>query len=219
MVVRENFDEQLDDLKSQLVHLGKLANTAVERSIRALNNQDIELALQIIDDDYKINVLEEEINETATWLIAKEQPLATDLRKLITTLKITTDIERIGDLAVNIAKSVIRIGEKQLMIPVDRIPEMVDITQQMIEKSLLAYYEEDIHKAKEVADTDDHVDQMYGSLIKELLEYMTQNPQHISQVTQLAFICRYLERIADHTTNISEGIIYLVKGKRFDLNQ
>ncbi|WP_163970667.1 phosphate signaling complex protein PhoU [Oceanobacillus halotolerans] len=219
MEARESFDEQLDDLKGKFLELADHARLAVDRSITALNHQDIDVALKVLDDDDQINQLEEEINEMATWLIAKEQPLASDLRKLITTIKLATDLERIGDLAVNIAKSVIRIGEKPFDIPVQDIPKMVTMAREMIDQVLEAYNEEDIRKAKQVAETDDHVDQLYGKLIKELLEYMSNHPSTITQITQLAFICRYIERIADHTTNISEGVIYLVKGKRFDLNQ
>lgn len=219
MVARENFTEQLEELKAQLLNLGELAQNAINNSVDSLKEQDVEKALKIIDDDSKINELEEEINDKAVWLIAKEQPVASDLRKLIATLKVTTDLERIGDLAVNIAKSVIRIGDKPLIKPLEDIPNMASIAQNMIENVLKAYYEEDILQAKEVADADDKVDQMYGRLVQELMEHMTKQPEYISQVTQLAFICRYLERVADHTTNISESIIYLVKGKVFDLNE
>ncbi|MEC5425100.1 phosphate signaling complex protein PhoU [Virgibacillus sp. C22-A2] len=218
-MARENFAEQLNELKTALLDMGNLAHEALDNSITALKEQDLEKALKVIDDDSKINSLEEEINEKAIWLIAKEQPLATDLRRLIATLKITTDIERIGDLAVNIAKSVIRIGDIHLIKPLEGIPKMATIAQNMIEDVLKAYYEEDILKAKEIADIDDKVDKMYGRRIQELMEFMTKQPEFISQITQLAFVCRYLERAADHTTNISESIIYLVKGKVLDLNE
>lgn len=217
-MVRENFAEQLEDVKSQLLEMGTLAQKAIDRSIVALKEQDVDKALKIIDDDVKINSLEEEINEKTVWLIAKEQPLATDLRRLIAGLKISTDLERIGDLAVNIAKSVIRIGDKPLIKPLEEIPKMASIVQGMIKSVLEAYYDEDINKAGEVAEIDDKVDELYGKLVQELMQIMTQKPESISQVTQLSFICRFLERTADHTTNVSESIIYLVKGKVFDLN-
>ncbi|ASN05226.1 phosphate signaling complex protein PhoU [Virgibacillus necropolis] len=217
-MTRENFEEQLLGLKSELMELGDLAKVAIDRSINALENQNVDLALQVIDEDAKINALEEEINENATWLIAKEQPLATDLRKIIAIMKVTTDIERIGDLAVNIAKSVIRIGKREFVEPLNKIPHMASITQKMIDNILLAFNEEDIYKARDVAKMDDEVDKMYGGLVEELMGLMTKNPDYIAQIIQLSFICRYLERAADHSTNISEAIIYLVKGKRYDLN-
>ncbi|WP_430785252.1 phosphate signaling complex protein PhoU [Virgibacillus flavescens] len=217
-MTRENFEEQLLSLKSELMQLGDLAKLAIDRSIDALESQNADMALQVIDEDAKINALEEEINETATWLIAKEQPLASDLRKIIAVMKVTTDIERIGDLAVNIAKSVIRIGQKEFVEPLVEIPHMASITQKMIEDILVAFNDEDIYKARDVANMDDKVDKMYGGLVEELMGVMAKNPEYITQVIQLSFICRYLERAADHATNISEAIIYLVKGKRYDLN-
>ncbi|WP_377888488.1 phosphate signaling complex protein PhoU [Alkalihalobacillus sp. R86527] len=218
MVVRGNFQEQLDGIKAQLLELGSLAQLAVDDAIHALENQDVEKALEIIDNDYKINRLEEEINERAIWLIAKEQPLASDLRRLISALKISTDVERVGDLAVNIAKSIIRIGDKPFVKPIEEIPALAQKANTMLREVLSSFYEEDVNQAKDVADADDEIDDMYGRLVKELLELMTKYPDSISQIQQLAFICRYIERIGDHCTNISESVIYVVKGKRYDLN-
>ncbi|MCA0986043.1 phosphate signaling complex protein PhoU [Guptibacillus algicola] len=218
MVVRENFQEQLDEIKAQLLELGSLAQLAVDDSIKALKNQDVEKALEIIDNDHKINELEEEINEKVIWLIAKEQPLASDLRRLISALKISTDVERVGDLAVNIAKSIIRIGDKPFVKPIEEIPALAEKANNMLREVLSSFYEEDVNQAKDVADADDEIDNMYGRLVKELLELMTKYPDSISQIQQLAFICRYIERIGDHCTNISESVIYVVKGKRYDLN-
>ncbi|WP_270179286.1 phosphate signaling complex protein PhoU [Alkalihalobacillus sp. CinArs1] len=218
MVVRENFQEQLDEIKAQLLELGSLAQLAVDESIKALKNQDVEKALEIIDNDHEINELEEEINEKVIWLIAKEQPLASDLRRLISALKISTDVERVGDLAVNIAKSIIRIGDKPFVKPIEEIPALAEKANNMLREVLSSFYEEDVNQAKAVADADDEIDTMYGRLVKELLELMTKYPDSISQIQQLAFICRYIERIGDHCTNISESVIYVVKGKRYDLN-
>ncbi len=218
MVARENFDMQLDELKSQLLELGNMAKQAISESIEALKKQDVDKALKIIENDKKINELEAEIIDKTIWLIAKQQPVASDLRRLVVALRVTTDVERIGDLAVNISKSVIRIGNEEFIKPLVDIPKMADIAYGMIEDVLQAFYTEDIESAKKVAETDDEVDELYGRIIKELLELMSQNPTMVSQVMQLSFICRYLERAADHTTNISEDIIYLVKGKRYDLN-
>lgn len=218
MVVRENFQEQLDEIKSQLLELGSLAQISVDEAITALKNQDVDKALEIIDNDYKINRLEEEINERAIWLIAKEQPLATDLRRLISALKITTDVERVGDLAVNIAKSIIRIGDKPFVKPIEEIPALAEKANNMLREVLASFYDEDVNQAMAVADADDEIDNMYGRLVKELLELMTKYPENVSQIQQLSFICRYIERIGDHCTNISESVIYVVKGKRYDLN-
>ncbi|KMM37819.1 phosphate signaling complex protein PhoU [Guptibacillus hwajinpoensis] len=218
MVVRENFQEQLDEIKSQLLELGSLAQISVDEAITALKNQDVDKALEIIENDNKINRLEEEINERAIWLIAKEQPLATDLRRLISALKITTDVERVGDLAVNIAKSIIRIGDKPFVKPIEEIPALAQKANNMLREVLASFYDEDVNQAMAVADADDEIDNMYGRLVKELLELMTKHPESVSQIQQLSFICRYIERIGDHCTNISESVIYVVKGKRYDLN-
>ncbi|RBW70548.1 phosphate signaling complex protein PhoU [Bacillus taeanensis] len=218
MSVRENFDAQLKELKDELLELGNLAQNALKQSIIALKNQDVEKALQIIENDYKINNLESDINDKVILMIAKQQPVATDLRRLIVALKISTDLERIGDLAVNIAKSIIRIGEEPFVKPIEEIPKMAETARGMIKDVLQAFYDEDVVAAKNIADSDDEVDQKYGKLIKELLEIVTNNPEWIAQITQLTFICRFIERAADHATNISESVIYLVKGKYYDLN-
>ncbi|WP_171016873.1 phosphate signaling complex protein PhoU [Pseudalkalibacillus caeni] len=218
MVVRGNFQTELEQLKNMLLELGKKAETAMNRAIEALKTQNVDDAIHIIEDDAEINVLEDEINDLAILMIAKQQPVATDLRRIIVALRISTDLERVGDLAVNIAKSVIRIGDGKLIKPIEEIPRMAAIAQKMNADVLEAFYKEDVDLAKKVAEIDDQVDDMYGRLVQELLELMTQNPDFIRQITQLAFICRYIERYADHATNISESVIYLVKGKHYDLN-
>lgn len=217
-MLREKFQEQLEELKSMVQDLGDLASQALNKSVEALINQDVDKALEIMESDYKINDLEEEINEKAIIMIAKQQPVAIDLRRIIAAIKISTDIERIGDLAVNISKSIIRIGKDPFIKPLIDIPNMASIAQDMTSEVIKAFYEEDVSLAKEVAEKDDNIDSMYGELVQELLSLMADKPEIINQVTQLSFICRYLERVGDHVTNISESIIYLVKGKRFDLD-
>lgn len=198
--------------------MGEKARESVTRSIAALQTQDVEGAIQVIDYDIKINRLEDQINEKAIWLIAKEQPMATDLRKLMTAIKISSDIERIGDLAVNVAKSTVIIGRETLFKPLNDIPEMANKVVTMFDQSLKAFHEEDVVLAREVAELDDEVDDLYGRLVKELMHTMSERPEMIQQITQLAFIARYLERVGDHTTNIAENVVYLVKGKMYDLN-
>jgi phosphate transport system protein len=217
--VRVTFQAELDTLKKMVLDLSSLAQTALEEAIEALKNQDVDKALKIIDNDIRLNNLEEEINEKAILIIAKQAPVAIDLRRVIVAIKISSDVERVGDLAVNIAKSVIRIGNAKLIKPLEEIPKLAEVAKKMLEDAIKAYYEEDVVLAKNLAEVDDEVDATYGRLIQELLVLMTQKQDYISQITQLAFICRYIERTADHTTNISESIIYLVKGKRYDLNE
>jgi len=218
VTVRATFQAELNELKEMILDLGRQAQEAVSHAINTLKYQDVDKALRIIENDSHLNILEEEINDKAILLIAKQAPVAIDLRRVIAAIKISSDLERVGDLAVNIAKSVIRIGTEQLIKPIEEIPRIAEVANQMVSDSLKAYNEEDVDLAKAVAKIDDEVDEAYGKLIKELLELMTKNPAHIYQITQLAFICRYVERVADHSTNISESLLYLIKGKRYDLN-
>lgn len=220
MTVRGQFQLDLNTLRDKLLELGSLAEIALGKSINTLTNKDIEQALQIIEDDYKADRLDEEINDFAILLIAKQQPVAVDLRRIIVAIKISTDVERIADFAVNIAKSTIRIGEKsEDLIRIDKIVKMHNIATEMLSLSLKAYYDEDVVLAKQVAEMDDQVDELYGENIRELLKLTKDYPDMIPQITQLSFICRYIERMADHTTNISENILYLVKGRHYELNE
>lgn len=218
MVVREKFEYDLKNLREKLVEIGNLTEIALSRAIHALENHDIEEALQIIDDDNKVDDLDEEINDLAILLIAKQQPVAIDLRRIIVAIKISNDIERMADFAVNIAKSTIRIGDEPLIKPINHIKKMHAIASEMLTLSIKAFNEEDVVLAKKVADMDDQVDELYGETIRELLEMMPNKKESSQQITQLTFICRYIERTADHATNISESILYLVKGKHYDLN-
>lgn len=218
MNVRKSFDNELHDLKNNLLNMVELAEKAIANSLDALKRQDLKLAEVIIKNDQEINQLDEYINNKVISMIAQQQPVATDLRKIIVALKISTDVERVGDLAVNIAKSTLHIGEEQLIKPIIDIPKMAEIAQQMLHQAFEAYNNEDVGLALSLAEIDDQIDEMYGRLIKELLELMTRNPQYIAQITQLAFICRYIERVGDHATNMGENIIYMVKGKQFNLN-
>ena len=218
MVVRENFQLQLEEMKQAVIQISKLTEEALLESVEALKSQNLDKALEVIENDNKINVLEDEINDLAILLIAKQAPVASDLRRIIAAIKISSDIERMADFAVNIAKSTIRIGKQELIKPLEELPNMAHHAIKMLTAATKAYVEEDVALAKELADMDDFVDETYGKIIKELLELMTKNPDHLSQISQLLFVCRYIERTADHATNIAESIIFLVKGKRYGLN-
>jgi phosphate transport system protein len=218
MVVRERFQEDLNILHGKLLELGNFAVTALNQSLVALESKDIELALRILEDDAQANLMEEEINDFAILLIAKQQPVAIDLRRIIVAIKIANDIERMADYAVNIAKSAIRIGNEPLVKPIVHIKQMHHLSVEMLTLALEAFNEEDLTKARLVAQMDDQVDDLYGQTIKELLTLSASKSEQIAQITQLSFISRYLERAADHVTNIAENVFYMVKGKRYDLN-
>jgi phosphate transport system protein len=218
MVIRENFQTQLQELKEMLHELGSLTETALKDSVHALINQDVDKALEIIENDARINELEDEINDFAVLLMAKQAPVASDLRRIIAAIKISADVERMADFAVNIAKSTIRIGEKEFVKPLIEIPKMAELAIDMLSKAIKAYLDEDVALAKNLSEIDDEVDEKYGTTIKELLSLMTRNEDSLPQITQLLFVCRYIERTADHATNIAENVVYLVKGKRYELN-
>lgn len=218
MVTREKFDYDLNLLKEKILELGSLAEISLSKSLDALETKNIDKALEVIDEDTRADLLEEEINELAILLIAKQQPVAIDLRRIIVAIKIASDIERMADFGVNIAKSAIRIGEEPLIKPLEHIKKMHKIALEMLSLSLKSFNEEDIALAMQVAEMDDQVDDLYGEAIKELLSMTNTKPESIPQITQLSFICRYIERSADHVTNVAESVMYLVKGRRFDLN-
>jgi len=218
MNMRKQFDHHLTNLEELLFEMYHLSVEALNKSMSALTNQNVAMANEVIKQDDLIDQLEHEINNKAILLIAKEAPVATDLRKIIVALKISSEIERIGDMAVNIAKSVLHIGEEKYIKPIVDIPKMLDKSVQMFHHVMQSFKEEDVSKARSCAIQDDEVDQMYGTLVQELMSYIPEKRESINQITQLAFICRYIERVADHVTNISEQVIYLVTGNRYELN-
>lgn len=222
MSARERFDDELIQLQNKLADLCGFAQQALEKSINAFANRDLNACVEIIDGDNTADLLYEEINDDSILLIAKQQPVARDLRKIVMSLKIATDFERVADFAVNIAKSTIRLEEKpneDVKHVISRLLKMYEISNQMLIEGLQAFQEENIQLAKKVADMDDEVDRLYGETIKELFIINQKKPEKFDMVTQLLLICRYLERTADHITNVAENVIYLVKGKHFDLNE
>jgi phosphate transport system protein len=218
VVAREKFNDELKDLQNRLLELGNFTIVALGRSLEALETGNVDLALKIIEDDSEADNMEEEINDVAIMLITKQQPVAIDLRRIIVAIKIANDIERIADFAVNIAKATIRIGNEPLVKPIVHIKRMHEISTEMLRLSLISFNEEDVMKARQVAEMDDEVDALYKQTIKDLLELNQKNQDFMPQIAQLSFVCRYLERSADHVTNIVEHVFYLVKGRRYDLN-
>ena len=213
-IVRQGFDQELECVRQELVHMGQIVQDAINNAVDALARRDKALAQQVMDGDDLIDSMQVEIEDRCISLIARQQPVATDLRILGTGLKITTDLERIGDHAFDIAKIVLLIGDEPLIKPLVDIPRMAVMAQSMLEDSLQAYLKLDIQLAEKVCRDDDLVDQLYHQVFRELLTYMLEDPKKINQATQLIFVARYLERIADHSTNVAEWVIYLVTGER-----
>lgn len=215
---RQGFDQQLDTLRQALIDMGQQVDLAIEHSVRSLRELDLSLAQQVIDHDAEINRIEEKIDDFGTALIATQQPVAKDLRRIMIAFRMANDLERMADLAVDIAKVTLRIGHDALIKPLVDIPQMAEIVQQMTRESIQAYVEENIDLAYKMAKMDDEVDHLYGQVLRELLEHMIREPKSINQAMLLSFVARYLERMADHATNIGESVVFLVKGERPDLN-
>ena len=176
------------------------------------------IALAVIEEDTYIDTLENEINQMATWLMAKEQPVARDLRRILSMIKMSAEIERIADFAVNISKSTIRIGKTDSLLPLTSLIQMKDISIEMLKKALKSFVEEDIVLAKEVGDLDDGVDEKNHQNYKALIDSLQQHPEQAEEIVQLLFINRYVERTADHITNMAESTAYFIKGQLFELN-
>jgi phosphate transport system protein len=198
--------------------MGSKVEEQIDKCIRALANQDVDLAAHIIDDDDIVDKMEMDIEAKCIKLIARQQPLAIDLRTIFTAIKIVTDLERIADHAVDIAKITFRLKDEKYIKPLIDIPKMSGIVQDMISGSLDAYVKVDTKLAEDICKKDDDIDAIYKQVFRELLEIMVKDPTTINQATQFLFVCKFLERIGDHVTNICEWIVYLVTGEFKDLN-
>ncbi|WP_242222967.1 phosphate signaling complex protein PhoU [Bacillus cereus group sp. BfR-BA-01380] len=218
-MVREQFQYDLQTLQQKVIELGELAKKALEIAMEGLRTRDVEKAIEVIDGDYRMDNLEEEVNDFALMLITKQQPVASDLRRIFVSIKTATDLERIADHAVNIAKATIRLGEKEVPVSLQNLESMFKIAIDMLQKVIQAYREENLTCAKKIAEMDDEVDELYGKAIREFISSIPNKPEAIGQITQLSFIARYIERVADHGTNIAENVFYLVKGKHYLLNE
>ncbi len=219
MVKRQEFDHGLEEITQLLVEMGGRTEKALIESMEALKNTDVETAKRIVQSDSELNQLEEKISEIGAKLIATQQPVAKDLRRILIAFKISSDLERMGDLAVDIAKVVIRLDGQPLIKPLLDLPRMADIVAVMIRESLHSYVTENVDLAYKSAKDDDQVDALYSQIIRELFSLMVENPKTVGQAMLLSFVGRYIERIADHATNIAESVVYLMTGKRPDLNQ
>lgn len=218
MVVR-SFHIELEEVKEQLLQMGNHIQSILEELITAFKKtENANVMRKIIEDDEKVNEMELQLHDRVTLLISKQQPVATDLRVLIVVLKISSDLERIADLAVDMAKQTMRLKEDAVVNEKkEELINMFSIAQDMIEHSLESFAKSDMLMAQKIAAMDDQVDNMYGQFIRNIFS-MSQQEIEVNQVTQLAFIGRYIERMADYATNIAEWVVYEVNGKHFDLN-
>lgn len=207
--MRKEYFNTIREIESMTLEMATNADEAIEKAMKSLLERDLELAKKVVEDDVIINNQEIEIEKAVVKLLTLENPVAKDFRRVSSVFKIITELERIGDLAVNIAKISIDIGEEEFIKPLIDIPRMYEIVKEMLDTSLRAFITSDMDLATEVAKKDDLVDDLHLKINQELLELVSNNEMFMEQSMKLLYISRYLERIADHITNICERIIYI----------
>ncbi|MBI4842705.1 MAG: phosphate signaling complex protein PhoU [Nitrospirae bacterium] len=210
MAVKSN---ELAHLHEMLLKMASLVETAIKNSVKSLVDRDSGLAIHVIENDKEINSYDVKIDEECIRLLALKQPMGKDLRFITTAMKITTDLERIADNAVNIAERAVELNREPVLKPYIDIPHMSRIAQGMVLDTINAFVNEDTSLAKEVIIRDDEVDDLNRAVCEELMEMMIRDPSTITRVVKVTYVSKYLERIADHATNIAEDVIYMVKGK------
>lgn len=216
--MREQFEKDIEIVKQMFMEMGKNAQNVIKTAVESLREQNTDKANLAIDLDDAVDALDFAIENKCLLLIALQQPIAKDLRSLGTILKMITDLERIGDYGVNIAKVTIAIGDDKLIKPLIDIPKMTEIIEDMLEKCMDSFIKEDVEAARSVAEMDDQVDALYKSIDDELIVLISQHKSFSTQALYLMRVARHLERIADHITNICERIIYMVTGERVEIN-
>ncbi|HVB79521.1 MAG TPA: phosphate signaling complex protein PhoU [Candidatus Binataceae bacterium] len=207
------YEEELRAVRADLLKMGGLVEHQITEAMEALVSREEAKARETIARDTEVNRMDVEIDERCVQLLALHQPAASDLRFITTGLKITTDLERIGDNAVNICERALELNEEPQLKPYLDLPRMAAAAQSMLKDSLDAFVRNDAALAEEVIERDDEVDQLNYQMYRELLSYMAEDPKTIGRATRLLFISKYLERIADHATNIAEMVVFMVKGR------
>jgi phosphate transport system protein len=217
-VARQHYDQQLRGLQDDLLRLSSLVESAVARSVTALQQQDVELARQVIVEDDIIDRRQYALEDKAMLLIARQAPMAADLRMISAVISIASELERIGDYAEGIAKIAVRGANEPLLRPLTYIPEMADKALMMLRESIDAFVNRDIEAARRLASKDTEVDNLTTRLQNDLLGHMLRDPKSIERALHLIFVAHNLERVADRTTNIAERLIFLVTGEIVELN-
>ncbi len=218
-VPRRHFSSNLNDLHQDILKMGVLVEDIIRKALLALKTRDENLAGQVIKDDDAVNELETRINDKAVILLATEQPVAGDLRFIVSAIKAANELERIADQAVHVAKCSLKIGFEKLIKPLVIIPRMTELSIIMIHDILSALVENSAEKAVKIAEMDDEIDKLHKQVSREMVSCMIDDSSRISQGLELSFVARYIERIGDHVTNIAELIVYNATGKRVELNR
>jgi len=217
-ITRSTLAREFNTIQDNILRLGSLVDAAIDQSVRCLQKQDAALAQQLIADDQIINDLRFTIEEECLTLIATQQPTARDLRAVIVAIHIVTDMERMGDHATGIAKTVLRMGDEPLLKPLLDIPRMADVAREMLKQALDSYLNRDADLAHKVAERDDEIDHLYNQIFRDLLNFMVADPQTTTRGTYLLWVAHNLERIGDRVTNIAERVIYMTTGEMKELN-
>jgi len=217
-MTRTAFERQLAEIQEEMLVLGGMVEAAIERGMEALRNRDVDLARVIIADDLKINDKRYDIEEKCLEVMATQQPLASDLRVIVSVLHIIVDLERMADHAEGIAKIAIMLADQAPLKPYIDLPRMAEVATRMLMDSLQAFKDRDAGRARAICDMDDEVDALYDRVYRELVEFMIKDPGTIERATHLTWVAHNLERIADRVTNICERVVYLVEGKIRELN-
>ncbi|MFQ5741809.1 MAG: phosphate signaling complex protein PhoU [Acidobacteriota bacterium] len=210
--VSSDYEKELDDLRSMLLDMGGRVEFMAAKSIQGLVENDAQTSQGAIDKEEEVDRLEEDINEICIRMLARRQPTAGDLRFITTGMKIASDLERIADLSVNISERALELLEEPPLKPYVELPRMAALCRRMLKASLDSFLGEDTAMARDVIRSDDEVDDINEGLFRELLTYMMEDPRTIGRATRLTFISKYLERMADHATNIAEAVIFMVEG-------
>jgi phosphate transport system protein len=211
--IDRHYDEELQELRHLVLEMGGFVEKQIADAMRALVERDDDFARLIIERDKTVNRMDVQIDDICLRLLALHQPTARDLRLITTALKITTDLERAGDMAENIAERAIELSREPQLKPLIDLPRMAAIAQGMLRQALDAFVREDAEMALLVCHQDDAVDGLTDQILRELLTYMMEDPHTISRALRLIFVSKYIERLADHATNIAEMVIFMVKGK------
>ncbi len=215
---REHYDQQLRSLQDDLLRLASLVEASIGRAISALKNQDVDEARRVIADDDLIDRRQYDLEDKALLLIARQAPMAADLRMISAVISIASELERIGDYSEGIAKITIRGANEPLLKPLIDVPRMAELAQRMLRESVDAFVNRDIEAARKLVAEEAEVDELTTQVQNELLSYMLRDPRNIERALHLIFVAHNLERVADRTTNIAERLIFLVTGEIVALN-
>lgn len=213
-ITRHAYIEELEALRQEIAKMGREVGNALELSVKSLMERDVATAQKVMAYDDIIDGINVEIEDRCMLLIARQQPIARDLRIIATGLKISTDLERIGDHAHDIAKIVTDLDSQPFVKQLVDIPQMAEVAGRMLQDAIMAYNTCDVRLAEKICETDDIIDALYAKTFRELSRFIVDDAAKVKQATQLIFVARYLERVADHATNIAEWIIYLVTAER-----